>query len=125
MLYGEWGSLLREVEHVEYDGLVASVHAAVNGADHLDDCIACTYYLPLAVKPHNCQFSLLQNAEVDDGMMMPGQLASDWDYVAHYDEFWLPFEIVGQSNAVPALGCAFEFQFLDGCDIVVLREWRR
>ena len=57
--------------------------------------------------------------------MVPGQLASDRENVAHHDEFRLPLEVVGQSGAVPALGGALEFQLLDGGDVVVLRERRR
>ena len=103
MLDGEWRSLLREVEHVEDDRLVARVHAAVDGTDHLDDCIARVDNLPLAIEPDNRQLALLQDSVVDDGVMVPGQLASDREDVAHHDEFWLPLELVGQGGAVPAL----------------------
>ena len=71
MLDGEGDSLLREIEHVEDDGLVARVHAAVDGTDHLDNGIARSDNLPLAIKADNCQFALLQDSEVDDGMMVP------------------------------------------------------
>ena len=125
MLDGERGALLREVEHVEHDGLVARVHATVDGADHLDNRIARADDLPLAVESDNRQFALLQDSEVDDGVMVPGQFASDREDVAHHDEFRLPLEVVGQSGAVPALGGALEFQLLDGGDVVVLRERRR
>ena len=125
MLDGEGGALLREIEHVEDDGLVARVHAAVDGTDHLDDCIASADNLPFAIKPDNRQFALLQDAVVDDGMMVPRQLASDREDVAHDNEFRLPLEVVGKSGAVPALGGALEFQLLDGGDAVVLRERRR
>jgi len=124
MLDGEGGSLLREVEHVEDDGLVACIHAAVDGTDHLDNRVARAYYLSLAIESDNRQFALLQDAVVDDGVMVPGQLASDGEDVAHHDEFRFPLEVVGKSGAVPALGGALEFQLLDGGDVVVLLERR-
>ena len=85
MLDGERGSLLGEVEHVENDGLVARVHAAVDGTDHLDNRIACADDLPLAVESDNRQFALLQYSVVDDGVMVPRKLASDREDVAHHD----------------------------------------
>ena len=124
MLDGKGSSLLREIEHVEDDRLVARVHSAVDGTDHLDDCLAGAHYLPLAVESYNRQFALLQDSVVDDGVMMPGQLAADREDVAHYDEFRLALEVIGQGCAVPAFGRALEFQFLDGGYVVVLREWR-
>ena len=40
MLNGQGQVLLREVEHVEDDGLRASVFAVVDGVHHLDDGLA-------------------------------------------------------------------------------------
>ena len=42
MLYGEGHTLLREVEHVEYDRFRASVLAVVDGVHHLDNGLALT-----------------------------------------------------------------------------------
>ena len=49
MLYGNRNTLLRYVEHVEDHGLVASVLAVVDGADHFDDRLAGLDGLLLAV----------------------------------------------------------------------------
>ncbi len=40
MWHGQGLSFLREVEHVEDNGLLAAVLAVVDGADHLDDGFA-------------------------------------------------------------------------------------
>ena len=124
MLDGEGRSFLREVEHVEDDRFVAGVHAAVDRADHFDDDLAGADNLPLAVEPGYRKLALLQDAVVDYRMVMPRKFASDREYVSHHDEFGLSLEVIWQFGAVPALGRAFQFEFLDCCDIVVLRERR-
>ena len=121
---GKWHSFLREVEHVKDDGLVARIQSVVSGTDHLDDGFSWMHDFPLAVIADDGQFPLLQNAEVDDGMMMPRKLASDWKDIAHRDDFWFPLEIVGKRRTIPALRGSRQFQFQDGGGIVILRKRR-
>ena len=45
VLYGEGQVLLGKIEHVEDDGLGATVFAVVDGANHLDDGLALMYHL--------------------------------------------------------------------------------
>lgn len=77
MLDGERHPFLREVEHIKDDRFVARVHAAVNGTDHLNDGFPGMHDLLLAVNSDDGQFPLMQNAVVDDGVMMPRKLAAD------------------------------------------------
>ena len=60
MLNGQGQVLLREVEHVEDDGLRASVFAVVDGVHHLDDGLALMHGLLLAVLADDGQFALPQ-----------------------------------------------------------------
>ena len=58
MLHGEGQVLLREVEHVEDDGLRAAILAVVDGVHHLDDGLALMHGLLLAVLADDGQFAL-------------------------------------------------------------------
>ena len=49
MLHGQRQVLLREVEHIENDGLRASVLAVVDGVHHLDDGLALMHSFLFAV----------------------------------------------------------------------------
>ena len=62
MLHGQGQTLLREIEHVEDDGLRAAVLAVVDGVHHLDDGLALMHYFFLAVLPDDGQFALHQQA---------------------------------------------------------------
>ena len=55
VLNGQRHVLLREVEHVEYAVLRATVLAVVDCAHHLHDGFALMYHLCLAVKPDDLE----------------------------------------------------------------------
>ena len=121
---GKRRPFLREVEHVKDDGFVARIQSVVSRTDHLDDGFPGMHDFLLAVIADDGQFPLLQNTKVDDGMMMPRELASDWKDIAHRDDFRLPLEIVGKRRAIPALRGSRQFQFQDGGGVVILRKRR-
>lgn len=63
MLHCDLGSGLGDVEHVENDGLVASVLAVVYGADHLDYRLSRLDRRLLAVEPDDREFALLDDSD--------------------------------------------------------------
>ena len=62
MLHGQGQTLLREVEHVEDDGLRAAVLAVVDGVHHLHDHLALVYRILPAVLSDDGQLALHQQA---------------------------------------------------------------
>ena len=95
MLHGEGQVLLREVEHVEDDGLRAAVLAVVDGVHHLDDGLALMHHLLLAVLADDGQLALHQYAVVHHGMVVPAQLLACGEHVLHGYQFGAAPEIVG------------------------------
>ena len=71
MLHRQGQALLREVEHIEDNGLGASVFAVVNGAYHLDDGLALMHYFLIAILVDDGQLALHQYAVVHHRMVVP------------------------------------------------------
>ena len=71
MLHCKGQVFLREVEHIEDDGLGATILTMMNGANHLDDSLTLMNNLRLAILADDCQFSLNQNTIVHGHMVVP------------------------------------------------------
>ena len=106
MLDCNWRSILRYIEHVKDNGLVAAVLAVVDRPDHLDDGLTGLDGLFLAVQPNDSELALLLNAIVHNWMVVPSELAAARDYIAPYDKLRLANRIIRQFHAIPALRCA-------------------
>ncbi len=109
MLHRQGQAFLREVEHVEDNGLVASVLAMVDGAYHLHDGLALMHYLLITVLVDDGQFALHQHAVVHHGMVMPAQLLSGRYLIFHGHHFRASLQVVGQLGSIPALAGAYHF----------------
>jgi len=64
MLHGKGLVLLREVEHIENDGLRTAVLAVVDSVHHFHDWLTLVYHLSLAVLPDDGQLALYQYAVI-------------------------------------------------------------
>ena len=71
MLHGQRQTLLREIEHIEDDGLRASVLTVVDGVHHLHDGFALMHGLLFAVLPDDGQLALHLDSVVHHGMVVP------------------------------------------------------
>lgn len=109
MLYSKGQVLLREVEHVEDDRLLASVLAMVDGVHHLYDSLALMHRFLLAVLSDDGELTLNQDTVVHNGMMMPAQLLTSGEYILHCYKLRATLKIVGQLNAIPTLAGAYKF----------------
>ena len=98
-----------EVEHVEDDGRLASVLAAMNGADHLDQSFSLTESAFFSVDADDGEVTLFNDAVVDDSMVMPARFGSGGESQAADREFGPSDGEIGQLRAVPALGGTDEF----------------
>ena len=108
MLDSQRQILLREIEHIENDRLVAAVLAVVNGVYHLDNGLALMDDLLLTIPSYNGQLALCQNTVVHDGMVVPTQLLASGEDVFNGYQLGATLEIVRQLDAVPALAGANE-----------------
>ena len=109
MLHRQWKSFLREIEHVEDNGLRATVLAVVDSIHHLHDDFALIYSLFLAVEADNGQLALYQYAVVHHGVVMPAQLLSGRYLIFHGHHFWVSLQVVGQLGTIPALAGTNQF----------------
>ena len=103
MLHGQRQTLLRKVEHVEDNGLGASVLAMMDSVYHFHDNFALSHHFLLAVKADNGQFALYQYAVVHHGVVMPAQFLSGGNLVFHSHQLGTALQVFGQLYAVPAL----------------------
>ena len=71
VLHRQGQALLREVEHVEHNGLGATVLAMVDGAYHLYNSLALVYHFLIAVLVDDGQLALHQYAVVRHRMVVP------------------------------------------------------
>ena len=109
MLHSQREVFLREVEHVEDDGLRASVLAVVDGAYHLYDGLALMHHLRLSVLSDDGQLALHEHAVVHGHMVVPAQLLTGGEHILHGHQFGAALEVVGQFHAVPALAGTDQF----------------
>ena len=77
MLDGEYLPGFGEVEHIKNDRFGASVLTTVDRADYFNQHLAFMESALFTVLADNGQFSLLDDAVVDCGMMMPTGNGSD------------------------------------------------
>ena len=83
MLNSQWQTVLREIEHVENDGLLASVLTVVNGVYHLYNGLTLVNHLLLAVLTDDGQFALYQHTIVHHGMVVPTQFLTGGEHLLH------------------------------------------
>ena len=112
-------TFLRKVEHVEDDGLRATVLAVVDGVHHLDHGLALVNGLLLAVLSDDGQLALYQYAVVHHGMVVPAQLLAGGEDVLDGYQLGPSLQVVGQLDAVPTLRRANQFGVLNlgGCSL--------
>ena len=120
MLNSDGLSRCGDVEHVEDDGLVASVLATVDSADNLYDGLTFTEGVFGSVLADNGQFALLHNAVVDDIVVVPTCFGSYRKHHSVYHQFRSTGRVVGQGGHVPGLRTSQQF---GGLDSHILLYW--
>lgn len=93
----------RDVEHIEDNGLRATILATMDGADYFDQRFTLVEGALRTILTDNCQVALLNDAVVDDVMMMPAGLSSDRKIQADYSQFRFTLREVRQLCPIPTL----------------------
>ena len=88
MLYSKWHTLLREVEHVENDGFIATILTMMDRVHHLDNRFTLMHNLLLAILTDDGQFALHQYTIVHHRMVVPTQLLSYRKFILHSYKLW-------------------------------------
>ena len=119
MLHSQRKILLRQIEHIQYGWLAATVLAVMYCAHHFYHSLTFVYNLCLSIKSDDGKFALYQHTIVHCNMVMPSQLLSGWENVLHSHQLWSACKIVGQFYPIPTLRGAYQFRgFYFGCRII-------
>jgi len=113
VLDGKGEAFSGDIEHIENHGNTAPVLSSVDGPDHLREGFSLTDHLFLAVPADDGKFSLLHDAVVHDGMMVPAELLPGGELIADADEFRPSFRVIRQFGSVPAPARAEQLGGLD------------
>ena len=106
ILHRQRQTLLREVEHIEDYWLRATILAAVNGINHLDNDFTLVYHSYLAVQSYDGQLALYQHSVIHRNVVMPTQLLSWRNDILHRHQFGTTLRIVRQIISIPTLAGA-------------------
>lgn len=101
------------VEHNQHDGFIASVLAAMNRADHLDQRLTFAEGALCPIPADDSQVALPDDAVINHIVVVPACFGPHGEVQTHHTQFRRALRKIRQQGAVPTPGSTNQFSCFD------------